>query len=121
MLHSVLRQQRYNVFEIQGQTQAKDLEPKELGKQVRFRRFPPFCIVACFRIQIPSAVQFKTCLGTKVATISSLLSRQHEEISCSIWSKGEEEEEEENGKEERNSRPNKVERKAERLWLANKR
>lgn len=31
----------------------------------------PFCVVACFRIQIPSAGQFKTRLGTKMGPLTS--------------------------------------------------
>lgn len=31
----------------------------------------PFCIVACFRIQISSAEQFKTRLGTKMGPLAS--------------------------------------------------
>lgn len=40
------------------------LRAGQLGEQVRLGG--PFCVVACFRIQIPSAEQFKTRLGTKV-------------------------------------------------------
>lgn len=65
MVPKWLSQWRSNdlIQRIRPQRQGRGFRMDELGEQVRLGS--QFCIVACFRIQIPSAEQFKTRLGTK--------------------------------------------------------
>lgn len=54
---------------IRPQGQGRGFRIDELGEQVRLDS--QFCIVACFRIQILSAEQFKTRLGTKGESLAN--------------------------------------------------